>query len=351
MTINELFSKGLIETSQRGVQILHDAHNKEPEAPLLARVALVIGAWLSGIFLAYFFGLLLDDTFDTPPVATIIGAIVVTGSLFLFRKTKQLFFEQLALAINFAGTALFLYGVVEWVSEIGMRSKELTVALVAVSILCPIVFLVSRNPVQQFISLCWVFVLGWINAFDDRIATILVGVFILALALFLCSWLGRPNRFLNHSTTYAGLIAVITTLIFVSSDTSRYNEDFLATASIGIQISMVVGLAAGLLIVFQGKSKGRLAAIGILILFLGFITWAGAPGVAFAIGLMALAHAIGDRGIARLAPLMLTGFLIYFYYYLGVPLLTKSFWLMGLGAALLLACGLSFRILAPRLSR
>ena len=344
MTLQQLQELDVISSPEDGIAILKSAHQEEYSTPLLARIALVIGAWLSGIFLAFFFGLLWDDIFNEPPAATVIGAIVIAGSLVLFRKCKGIFLEQLALALNLAGTALFLFGNIGWADDWFGQIDESIIALGTVLILCPIVFLLSKNGVQQFISLGWVFTLGWITAFEERSAALLIGSVTVSLGLFLFAWLGKRSVFLNSSTKLAALSATATTLVIMSLSHSNYHREFLNQALFILKILIPIGIGgAAIFVAYERGRTKRLIGYIVFTLLLGLISWAGAPGVAFALGIMVLAHGVGDRLLATMAPLLLGLFLVLFYYFLGVPLLEKSIWLMSLGAVLLISCFLIFR--------
>lgn len=349
MTLQKLQDLGLIHSAEETAASLNQPDPAADAPPLLARVALVIGAWLSGIFLCIFFGLLFDDIFDYHPAATILGLVVVAGSLVLFRKTSGLFLEQLALALNFAGTALFMIGTVAWMDDLIPRGSESTVALVSVAILCPIVFAISRNPVQQFLSLAWVYAAGWFVAFEENFLPLLLLLVAVSLFLFLWSWMGKGEKFLNASTKFASLISFLGILVSVSLADSFIRDSLVEKAAPIIRA--LVPLALGGLVIWLHRDrdgKRILGGVGFTVILFA-ISWAGAPGVAFAIGLMVLAHLLGDRFFAGFAPFLLGLFLLLYYYFLGVPLLTKSLWLAGIGMALLLNSALLLRVVRSRI--
>jgi len=349
MTLRNLQERGLIDSAEDTAAALHDRGRSESAPPLLARVALVIGAWLSGIFLCVFFGLLLDDIFDDPPIPTFLGLIVVAGSLVMFRKTSGLFLEQLALAMNFAGTILFVISTVIWADDLFPGRDESLYALAAATLLCPFVFLISKNAVQQFLSLGWVYALGWFAAIEDRHQTLLLAILTLSLLLFLVSWLKPGRIFFNASNKFASLASFLFVLVAISTTASEYMREFFDPILPVVHTLVPLSLG-GILVWLLRYSDGKTILSGIAFtLLLGAISWAGAPGVAFAIGLMVLAHLLGERFLAGLSPILLGGFLILFYYFLGVPLLTKSLWLVGIGAVLLINCAVLLRVVLPRL--
>lgn len=350
MTLQELQNQGLLESAEETAAALNHSKGEDDAPPLLARVALVIGAWLSGIFLCLFFGLLFDDIFDIPPIPFFLGLVVVAGSLVMFRKTSGLFLEQLALAVNFAGTALFGAGTAAWADDLISGGDELTCVLIAVAILCPIVFLISKNPVQQFLSLGWVFTIGWIVAFEERSTPMLIVILTVSLLLFLLSWLRPGKLFLNTSTKFASLASFLVILVAISLSQTWSTRGFLEHVYPVVNTLVPLSLGGVLVWVHRDRDAKSIFACVAFAALLFAISWAGAPGVAFAIGLMVLAHIMGDRFLAGLAPILLGGFLIFFYYFLGVPLLTKSLWLGGIGGALLITCAVLLRVIRPRLS-
>jgi len=350
MKLRELQEQGMIDSAEEAAASLNHRGEEELSTPLLARVALVIGAWLSGIFLSFFFGLLFQDIFDTPPVPTFLGLFVIAGSLLLFRKTSGLFLEQLALAINFAGTVLFVVGTAAWSDDFMTGiGDEILIVLIAVTLLCPFVFLLSKNPVQQFISLGWVFTFGWIETFEEASTALLLLLLTLSLLLFLFSWLRNGGPILNASTKFASLASCLAALFLLSASIMGWNGSFLEPAIPIIRTLVPLSLGGVLIWLHWGCDGKRILGCVAFTILLFAISWAGAPGVAFALGLMVLSHLVGDRFLAGLAPVLLAGFLILFYYFLGVPLLTKSLWLLGIGAALLVNCTLLLRVLRPRL--
>lgn len=73
------------------------------------KILLAISGWLAALFLLLSVGMLFSRSLETPSVALILGSMMIAGGVVLLQIPKNDFYENLALAMSFAGQTLIVY--------------------------------------------------------------------------------------------------------------------------------------------------------------------------------------------------------------------------------------------------
>ncbi len=81
------------------------------------KILLAISGWLAALFLFLFLGLEFYDTLRNPSVSLILGGLMIAGGFALLYTPKNDFYENLALAISFAGQALIVWAIFQSTDE------------------------------------------------------------------------------------------------------------------------------------------------------------------------------------------------------------------------------------------
>jgi hypothetical protein len=330
MTCNDLERTGALApgiSATAAAAFLHGDRGSSPATPWAVRALMAVGAWLAGIFFAAFLVISLD--LDHSGVAVAVGGVATAGALVLLRLGRGLFLNQLALACSFAGHILIFLGIMEF----GNSQDNLSAVLMASVVIGVPIYWISRDPVQRFLSVAWVFVIGWIWIGDTRDFDLLTGALAVAVPLagVAYGFSGRLRGDWWRPARGACLIGLFgSAQIIVMKAAGAGHEGF----------SQVVGVlvAAGLggLLWYHLRPSGRATGwfVGFAAL-LGLLALAKAPGCVAALGLLAVAHARGERLLEGFASLALGVFLVVFYHQLDLTLGQKSLVLMVAGALLL----------------
>lgn len=334
MTLNDLKTKGALGPDwnlDAAASVLRSSAEADVTLPLIARIALGIGAWLAGIFLIGFIVSVFD--FREKESLTIIGGLLVMASVFLLRSKKSHpFLEQLALAFGLAGYVMSLVG------SSDLFANDLAGPFLVASILAVPVYWFSPHSVQRFFAGFWFWLTWWGASIGNWSSGLnepmFMGMLVAALAVILAILGGVPKlsgsfwrpALWSAVAGLAGGLFWLTNNLARDFASGRVELIFGAAASLGIVAVLWHLLRPG------GKALTALVAAGVLLVGLAL---AGVPGVVASLGLMLLAHARGEGFLEGVAVMMLSLFLIAFYYHLGLPLNQKSITLMTGGALLL----------------
>lgn len=303
--------------------------------PWVGRLALGVGAWLAGLFMVGFVWLVIDmmRLGEQGPMG-VIGSFMVAGSVCLLRFARGVFLEQLGLAVGLAGHALFFVSLNELVPENDFAGPWFGAVLIAGP-----VYYFSRNAIQRFLSVGWVWITWWLASFDfwsgDAGGVIILGLMLASLAVVITMFWGieKLSQPLWRPIGWASLIAVLGSAYWVAN-LPEWDRKF--DLDVERVFGVVAALSLGGLLWQQIRAEGKEC--------LGLIVWvallvglgiAGAAGVVVSLGLLAVSHARRDRRLTGLSFLSLALFLVVFYYHLGLPFLEKSITLMVAGICIL----------------
>jgi uncharacterized membrane-anchored protein len=289
MTLRELLA--LVAPDKRGdprlAEALHDGEGNE--APLLVRLFSAIGTWIGAAMIATIFAAL--EIYEVVPVAVLLAIGLFVGAILLSRRpARSLVLTQLIWAMALGGHGL-LAGVV---GELELDEGPIALAWTLLNL--AMLFLI-RVPSFAIAS----------------------GVCTVGFAAWLANVLGLPM----YPLWVALPAAVIATAAWLAE--TRFAAP-LGRSWVGLAYGLPIGVAGSLsLFALEDTATG----IGSII------------AIALALLWLWLAHERKSIGLQTIASIQLAGFLFFFYYQLDTPLLHKSLWVMGSGAALLLGAWLA----------
>ncbi|NRB76238.1 MAG: DUF4401 domain-containing protein [Verrucomicrobiales bacterium] len=337
MTLRELKESGWLadENLAEARQWLCQDREEEKRLPWIARFSLGLGAWFAGIFMIAFLVLLLDDGRVEDGVGYLaVGLVILAIGIAVIRLRKNIFLDQLALVLSFAGYGMASIGA----EEMWPGYSEFHGALVLSLLLCPLVYWLSGHVVLRFMSVGWSWFAFLGFAFSDESLGIYLAGLSVGLAFVVVALSGRIRMRRWRPALLSTLFGLFTAMWVMSVETHGYRDPFFREAYPAIGTVMVLGFSCLLWWLERGSGTKSTLAVAVFALVAGTIGYFGGPGVGVALGLMAVAHARRDPWLSSIAVIALTGFLILFYYYLGVSLMTKSLSLMATGAATLVLC-------------
>jgi uncharacterized membrane-anchored protein len=283
MTLRELLALVAPDkrTDPRLAEALHDGEGNE--APLLVRLFSAIGTWIGAAMIATIFAAL--EIYEVVPVAVLlaIGLFVVAIALSR-RPARSLALTQLIWAMALGGHGL-LAGVA---GELGVDEGPIALA-------------------WTLLNLAMLF-LVWVPSFAIASAVCMVGF---------AAWLANVLELPMYPLWVALPAAAIATAAWLAE--SRFVVS-VGRSWVGLAYGLPIGVAGSLSLFAledMGTGLASILAIALALLWL----W--------------LAHQRKSVGLQTIASIQLAGFLFFFYYQLDTPLLHKSLWVMGSGAALL----------------
>lgn len=293
------------------------------EPPWYVRGLMGFGAWVSALLFMIGFAML--DLLRDDGVRGVLGGILFAAGFALRRKADGDFRVQLALSAGVLGIGLFDTMLVETSGD----EEGLAVTLMVTHLAA----LVFPDVVFRFLT---------------ALAALGAGVVLLLL-------IGGP---VLVELPVLGLAALMVWVWWRPLPTNPRHIDLVRPIAFAVPIALYAMLVIG--IVPQGEThSGWISAVGMTALgavvatlvardlgrsplpgavaagLIGALTWS-TPGVVAAAAGLAIGFHRRSVTMAGIAAAFLLGFLISFYYFLGVDLLTKSLALIGAGAALLL---------------
>ena len=262
-------------------------------------VGLLLGgaAWVAGLFMLIFVGLLFEP--NTPAKAFALGVVLVGVAWLSFASLKHLFVEQLALAFAMAGQVLLIYALAE-----ALKLKSASEIALATCVVQIIMFVLLPNHLSRVLSALFA-TLSWALVWRLQY-----------------SFYGRAEMI---SGPYFGLVnwffAIVPVLVFAAAAVIQ-ERNWLASLWANWILPGSSGLIAGLclapiiLLPFE-------RSVGFGGSSLGLTLWPALSAIAALIAL-GLARANSHRGLMVLATTSAIISVIAFYYELGVSLLSKS---------------------------
>ncbi len=314
----------------------------ESDTPLIAKILLGIGGWLTAIFTIPLFGLIFGDILFRHDVERLaIVGIVVTALAVWVSRYRQTFVDQLTLAFGISGLVMISIGLWDLTDHDGL------ISWLALLVAVPLVYVFSKNTVLRFSSILVLSTTLILDLYDRNFSPLMGLLFHLGVLLVLASGLLKTNfwrpALLASIFGYFGFLFIH----MLAHLEIGYHQQPSALESWLNIASICLGFPAIIYALTKPKS-GK--AIGFLVLlaavFFG-LSYFGGEGIAAAIGLLVIAKARNDRLLTGVALLALTVFVIAYYYFLGVPLLHKAYIMLGSGGALVALSIASRRIKTP----
>jgi uncharacterized membrane-anchored protein len=289
MTLRELLALVAPDkrTDPRLAEALHDGEGNE--APLLVRLFSAIGTWIGAAMIATIFAAL--EIYEVVPVAVLLAIGLFAVAISLSRRpARSLALTQLIWAMALGGHGL-LAGVA---GELGVDEGPIALA-------------------WTLLNLAMLF-LVWVPSFAIASAVCTVGF---------AAWLANVLELPMYPLWVALPAAAVATAAWLAE--TRFVVS-VGRSWVGLAYGLPIGVAGSLSLFAledMGTGFGSILAIALALLWL----W--------------LAHQRKSVGLQTIASIQLAGFLFFFYYQLDTPLLHKSLWVMGSGAALLFGAWLA----------
>jgi uncharacterized membrane protein len=306
-----------------------DADRAADAPPWYVQIILGIGAWITALAMLLFVGavLFLGLDYDEPDLGTaVIGAVLFVLGVVLGRQHRSSVFAAQFYA------ALAVAGLLAAAASIGLEHDSLAAATAVAAIGAIAIIAASRDLLLQFLASGLAAWLGIASALDREVPHLIV-LLALALPIGTFLYLRPPPRDIRPT---AMVLLLTMPGMDIAGDTWLL-EDGPADAWAARAIAMAVlcgliWLHCRLLTMSQ-----RVVAIAALAILAGAVGLLLPPGASAALAIMMLAFVLGSRPLAIIGTLTEIVFLWRFYYDLDATLLTKSLWLMGVGAVLLAA--------------
>ena len=311
-------------------------YSSETESPWYMRGMAAATGSIAALFILTALFMTLSRLLEDNTGRIIIGLILESSALFLFRSPQANGFRaQFALALSGAAQILLIWSL--W------SILEKSPTLLALAIIClelGLLFLV-RNSIHR---LACAFIAGGallllLNQYDLNSlgAPLLMGA---ACWLWL-NEIRRPDRIQVLQPLAWGL----TLMALLALNWSEFNlwlrllpqgHEDQHPLIISIKILLTIGIAAGMLVnLYREAGVGPLSLFGLATLILLSLLCAAIPGVGFSLLLMLIAFARGNRILLYTGLAALLYHLSRYYYVLDLSLLYKSTLLLGCGLLLL----------------
>jgi uncharacterized membrane protein len=302
--------------------------------PWYVLLLLGLGAWITALIMIVFVAVLLNVAFDLdePGLASaLIGAAMFLCGLLIQAKTKEsVFAEQFAIALVAAGAAIAA-------GSLYFAFDNLWSAAIAAAAMTAIDIWRGRHVQQQFLLAALTVGLT-IAALSDALVSPRIEVVALAAPIGALLYLRPPPKDMRPTAT--ALLLAMPFYAFVVDSLYTPTSGFSHWAARIVPMATVLGLAW-----LRGRASASNARLPLL---LGAVVAAAIclllpPGGSAALVILMLAFVLGHWPLALVGVLLEIYFVPHFYYDLDLSLLTKSWILMAVGAALLAVYAVSRR--------
>jgi len=322
--VRELCAHLALDDSAIREALAADGERRAQEMPWYVKGVLGIAAWIASVLVVAFGMFLAASLFasweDADPFI-LIGLVFLAVGIWMLRRAKSFFQEQLSTAIALAGIGLAGCAV-------ALLADHLTVAALAVSGLAALGIALTRDGIFQALSgtLAVSFVL--VALLDTNIP---------ALPLWLALPLPTGCWLLTSPPLRKDLRPLAVVLLFAAPLALLWTDPGLGLATPQAQdwvpwLARLTGIATACYILWAGVRPARSRAIlMVAALLIGIVLPpAGSAGLA----ILALAFVMGSRLLA-VGGIIVTGYVLTaFYYDLGTTLLMKSGMLVLAGCVL-----------------
>jgi hypothetical protein len=305
---------------------------RDPEVPWFLHPFIFAGALLAAGLMTV--GIVATMNFDPGGGAMLgMGSLYIAVAVVMHRSARGDFLEYLGLSYSIGGHAFIIVGVIEAAER---SNRELSV-LLAVAVLCVLLYRIQTTFLHRFFSCALVFATARIALPEAGIGDGLHAM--VAAAAATCAWsLTRQRQDPNWvPLAYASALGLLG-LVLPIGDPEFGMENFalphryISSGACGIALLWALDFAATRSS-FHVRTPHRTIAI-LLVVGLGSLS---TPGILAAVFLIVLGHAGHHWPVALMGLAGLPIFVWNYYYNLEIDLMTKSSALAGSGAVLLLA--------------
>ena len=341
---DQLKQEGYIDDESPAGYVFHDDDNN---SPWFIQSLMGCGGWIAALFMLGVVGACMGTfliNFDENSISMFllfVGGVFTVGTMLASNDTKLgVFRSQLLLSIHIAGHLLILAGLMLMLDFSG---SGLVMALIIFIILQMVFIVLYPNGIYRFLAMLAIAASLNSIAFEYNLP-ILVSITVAGLMLIaLLIWTERlpihwqiKHFSLLQAIAYGAIVGAFGTMIYEVSN--RYYAELPDNTVIITTVLLFICL-----IWLEGQlmqenkipltSPFALTIFGIsLLVTIPIIT---TPGILAAIVAILLAFRRRNRVLLGLAYLYLAGFIIHYYYWLDVTLLTKSIILMVTGLLLI----------------
>lgn len=318
---------------ERAIDALDAASGQQP--PWYVRSLIGFGAWLSSLL--GLVGLALVGALNEEAAGLVLGPMIAVGGVVLGRIAKGDFIVQLSLAASMLGLGVFGYGV--------GGTTESPVALAAATLVASaLMFAAHPHAVMRYLSAkgAAAAAIGLGIALESPIAAEAGGV-VVAWAAGL-AWLetrgdsdddSRAWRAWRGPAAYALAVATYVALGFsIVPEVADAWYTPVTPGGLGLGALALVGY---LITAYGARWNRPPAMIGIAAIAALMVLAADAPGILAAVCGLAIGFHRQRWVMIGVSAVALIGFIIAWYYSLGITLLDKSIALMAGGLVLLAA--------------
>jgi len=336
-SIRELLShpkmEGLLPPQKlKGISNYFSKAGAEAKDPFYIRILSGVGAWVAAFFLMVC--LTLAQVLEAGAATTIFGVVFLAVGIGITRMGKTTFFDQLSLALVFAGNGLVVFGVTS-----AFRAPEISDLVVTHAIVCAVVYVLFPNSIYRFVAPTALAALLTVWIIYEKVFVFLHALIVAETILAGVLLLMKKRSETLTPLVYSAAAMLPATLLFMNlTQINPWGIDF-RIPSIPLWPSSVA-LAAGLIYLYFHLAGGwKLFREPLLILavlstlLLGIFT---TPGILVAIGLLIVGYSLDDHILTGFSYLFLICFLVVFYYALDVDLAHKSWVIAGSGVLLLI---------------
>jgi hypothetical protein len=334
--VDDLVNQKLLEplTAAQLSDELATSSTQSP-TPWFINLLIVISAWLSVIpFLIFLYAANLVGSSTIIDMG--IGIFLLVATTFLhYVHSKNLFFNQLALALNLVGQTLFIVSLL-------LETQDITIVALATLGLQIVLMGVYQDSLLRFLAILIATIAILVIIYEyDSFPAIHALIFLTAAGAAWC-WI-RESRHLTHNIMaslyqplgYGFVIALQTVLIF----SILPNMDLIPVLSwwwsaLGLTIILLIVEYLVLLkndIQIHSVTSYAIFASTLIVAFL----LSTGPGIIAAIIVLLLGFQRGNRLLMGIAFIFLTIFLVAYYYHLDITLFLKSITLISSGLVLL----------------
>jgi len=329
----KLLDAGLVEGQMPAARPL--------ESPWYVRLMLGAAGWLAALFLLGFVAAAMAWITKSEPASMVTGVLMMALAWLGFKKlSKNEFAAQFAMAVSFAGQAMFIFGVFGWLGA----EKDSTASWTAVALLQAALALIMPNAIHRLWS-----AFAMAICFYMALYSVHVSLFSTAITLAAASWLWLneftwPQRGPTFRPIAYGLLVALIVMDVVTGafrPLSGMNMELAEQGPLPPWLGEILVGAVLLWVVWTLLKRQNLAIPGqianaamVASLALVLVSFK-APGISVGVCILILGFAHGNRILTGLGCAALLLYISTYYYSLDVTLLVKSQALALTGAVVL----------------
>ena len=316
----------------------------ELESPWYIRLLVGIGGWLAAIFILGFIGTGFAIVFRSEEFGSVIGILMALASYIMLRSfNRNDFAEQFALAVSFAGQAVFALGLFKI-----FRGESGTAYLLFALFQAALAWFMPSSVHRIWSSFAAAIALNFgLSVF--HVFYIQTGIFLALAALI---WLHEYRWFTWRRMLNPIAYGLTLALIYIQAIGSHYHyllfrlisgsrklEKFWFQPWMGELLCGVVAVLVvwKLLERYRKPLLGRTSIIAFLVTLMVIAASFKAGGLTVGLVILLLGFANGNAVLTSLGVVFLLYFISSYYYLLQSTLLQKSGTLLVLGIVMLLA--------------